>query len=146
MALRFKLQLVVVADDDQQVSVDDLVVLTKEHERLEQLGLTLAEAKALLLEVQRQVLGRQIAAFLASRTSCPSCGRSRGLKDQKTVVFRTVFGKLELMSPRLRRCPCQHTGQASSSPLVELLPEHTRKQASQRPVRSFEIDDNSTTL
>ena len=51
MALRFKLQLVVVADDDQPVCVDDLVVLDKDHERLEQLGLTLAEAKALLLDV-----------------------------------------------------------------------------------------------
>jgi hypothetical protein len=33
--------------------------------------------------------------------------------------------RLRLASPRLRRCPCQHTGPASSSPLVELLPEHT---------------------
>lgn len=33
MALRFKLQLVVVADDEQ-VSVDDLVVLNKDYERL----------------------------------------------------------------------------------------------------------------
>jgi hypothetical protein len=71
------------------------------------------------------VLTRQIAAFLASRTACPSCGRSRGTKDHKTIVFRTLFGKLELMSPRLRRCPCQHSGQASTNPLVELLPEHT---------------------
>jgi hypothetical protein len=38
-------------------------------------------------------------------------------------LFRTSFGKLELASPRLRRCPCQHGGQASISPLVELLPE-----------------------
>lgn len=30
-----------------------------------------------------------------------------------------------MAGPRLRRCPCQHTGQASASPLVELLPEHT---------------------
>jgi hypothetical protein len=59
MALRFKLQLVVVTDDDEQVSVDDLIVLNKEHERPEQLGLTLAEAKAMLLAVQRQVVGRQ---------------------------------------------------------------------------------------
>jgi EAL domain-containing protein (putative c-di-GMP-specific phosphodiesterase class I) len=63
MALRFKLQPVVVTGDGEQVSVDDLV-LNKDHERLEQLGLTLAEAKALLLELQRQVLTRQIAAFL----------------------------------------------------------------------------------
>jgi len=56
---------------------------------------------------------------------CPSCGRSRGIKDHKTIVFGTLFGKLELASPRLRRCPCQHTGRASMSPLVDLLPEHT---------------------
>jgi hypothetical protein len=42
MALHFKLQLVVVTDDDQQVSVDALVVLGKGYERLEQVGLTLA--------------------------------------------------------------------------------------------------------
>jgi hypothetical protein len=125
MALRFKLQLVVVTDDGEQVSVDELVVLNKDHERLEQLGLTLAEAKALLLEVQRQVLTRQPTAFLASRTACPSCGRRRGTKDHKTILFRTLFGKLALDSLRLRRCPCQQSGQASTSPLVELLPEHT---------------------
>jgi len=124
MALCFKLQLVVVADDEQ-VSVDDIVVLNKDHERLEHLGLTLAEAKVVLVELQRQVLTRQIAAFLAARTPCPTCGRPRGIKDHKTIVFRTLFGKLELASPRLRRCPCQHTGQASISPLVELLLEHT---------------------
>ena len=124
MALRFKLQLVVVADDEQ-VSVDDLVVLNKDYERLEQLGLTLAEAKTLLLELQRQILTRQIAAFLASRVPCPVCGRARGIKERKTIVFRTLFGKLELASPRLRRCPCQHRGPVSSSPLVELLPERT---------------------
>src|SRR5918911_313113 len=125
MALRFKLQLVVVTDDGEQVSVDELVALNKDHERLEQLGLTLAEARALLLELQCQVLTRQIAAFLASRTACPSCGRRRGVKDHKTILFRTVFGKLELASPRLRRCPCQHAGRATTSPLVELLPDHT---------------------
>jgi hypothetical protein len=110
---------------DQQVSVDDLVVLDKDYERLEQLGLTLAEAKALLLAVQRQILGRQSAAFLALRTPCPTCGRRRGIKDHKAIVFRMLSGQLELASPRLRRCPCRQSGPASTSPLVELLPEHT---------------------
>ena len=41
MPLRFKLQLVVMSDDDE-VCVDDVVVLDKQHERL---GLSLAEAK-----------------------------------------------------------------------------------------------------
>lgn len=46
MALRFTLQLLVVADDDQQVPVDDLVVLDNEYDRPEQLDLTFAAAKA----------------------------------------------------------------------------------------------------
>jgi hypothetical protein len=124
MPLRFKLQLVMIADDDDEC-VEDVVVLDKQHERLEHIGLSLAEAKTLLLELQRQVVSRQIAAFLTSRAACPSCGRIRGIKDHKTVVFRTLFGKLEFRSPRLRRCPCQHVGPSSTSPLVELLPEHT---------------------
>jgi hypothetical protein len=124
MPLRFKLQLVVMADENQEC-VDDVVVLDKRCERLEHIGLSLAEAKTLLLELQRQVVSRQIAAFLTTRAACPSCGRPRGIKDHKTVVFRTLFGRLKLASPRLRRCPCQHDGQLSASPLVELLPEHT---------------------
>jgi hypothetical protein len=124
MTVRIKLQLVVIADDEE-VCVDDVVVLDKQHERLEHLGLSLAEAKTILLELQRQVLTRQIAAFLATRVVCPSCDRPRGIKDRKNIVFRTLFGNLELTSPRLRRCPCQHDGQLSTSPLVELLSEHT---------------------
>ena len=58
MGLRFKLQLVAIGDDG--VSIDELVVLTKGHERLEQVGLTLAEAKALLLEAQRRIVTRQV--------------------------------------------------------------------------------------
>jgi len=83
MALRFKLQLVVVGDDDQPVSLDELVVLDKDYERLEQLGLTLAEAKALLMAVQRQVVDRQIAAFLASRPARRAVKRHQRSEDDR---------------------------------------------------------------
>ena len=46
MTVRIKLQLVVIADDEE-VCVDDVVVL---DERLEHLGPSLAEAKIILLE------------------------------------------------------------------------------------------------
>jgi hypothetical protein len=124
MAVRFKLQLVVMADDTE-VCIDDVVVLDKQHEQVEHIGLSIDEAKTLLGELQRQIVSRQIAAFLSTRAVCTSCGRRRGIKDHKTIVFRTLFGNLELASPRLRRCPCQHHGPLSTSPLVELLPEHT---------------------
>jgi hypothetical protein len=66
MSVRFKVQLVVMADD-HEVCVDDVAVRDKQHRRLAHIGLSLAEAKTLLLELQRQVLTRQIAAFLATR-------------------------------------------------------------------------------
>jgi hypothetical protein len=43
MALHFKLQLVLDTDGDEQVSMDERVVLNKDYERLEQVGLPLAE-------------------------------------------------------------------------------------------------------
>ena len=114
MALRFKVQLVMIAEDGEETA-HELVVLDKEHERIEQLGLSLAEAKLLLRELQQQVLERQVAAFLSSRAACPACGRAWGIKDHKPLRFRTLFGKLELASPRLRRCRCEpHTSRRRS--------------------------------
>ena len=31
--------------------------------------------------------------------SCSTRGRKRGIKDHKTIAFRTLFGKLDLVSP-----------------------------------------------
>ena len=82
MALRFKLQVVLV-DEDGEEAVVELAMLGKAYARAEQLGLSLAEAKSLLRELQRQVLERQGAAFLARCRACPACGQPRGLKEQQ---------------------------------------------------------------
>src|SRR5207253_6086183 len=74
MPVQLKVQLVSVAEDGSE-SAEDLLVLTKQHERLEQLGLTLAEGKQLLREVQRRVVQHQATVFLAAQTACPTCGR-----------------------------------------------------------------------
>ena len=119
MPVQLKLQLVSVAGGGSE-STEDVLVLTKEHERLEQLALTLAEGKQLLREVQRRVVQRQATACLATQTVCPTCGRERGSKDHKTLSLGTLFGKLSLDSPRVRRC-CRQAGQAASiSPVEEV--------------------------
>ncbi len=41
------------------------------------------------------------------------------------MIYRTVFGKLTLPSPRWYTCRCQTTEPRSFSPLAELLQEHT---------------------
>ena len=40
-------------------------------------------------------------------------------------MFRTLYGDVELNSPRLHRCPCQAgDGPATTSPLCDLIPDH----------------------
>ena len=62
--MRVKLQLVLCSDDGQEETVTDLITLKKDHQRVEHLGLTLAEAKQLLKTIQQRVLQRQVDTFL----------------------------------------------------------------------------------
>ena len=43
---------------------------TKPHDRLEQVGLSLAEARELLTRVQERVVGAQAVAFVADHRHC----------------------------------------------------------------------------
>jgi len=124
MPVQFKVQLVSVAEDGSE-STEDLLVVTKQHERLEQLGLSLAEGKQLLREVQGRVVRQQATAFLVGQTACPTCGRERSIKDHKTLGLRTLFGKISLDSPRVRQCCRQADGSASISPLTKLVSERS---------------------
>lgn len=124
--LRFKVQLV--AEDEDAVNGDEVIelaILEKDCERLEQLGLTLAESKEILGTLQQHVLERQAATFVEARRCCPGCGRRLGLKGRHTITFRTLFGDVALDSPRLRRCRCAFGEISTFSPLTHLLTEHT---------------------
>lgn len=125
---KLKLRLQLVAEDEEDSSVEEVVelaVLEKECERLEHLGLSLAESKEILGTLQRHVLERQAAIFVEDRRCCPDCGRHLGLKGHHTIAFRTLFGDVYLESPRLRRCRCDGAESATFSPLTDLLTEHT---------------------
>jgi hypothetical protein len=50
--MRLKVQLVISADDGRTDTTHEVTVLEKDCQRIEQLGLTLAEAKQLLTQLQ----------------------------------------------------------------------------------------------
>jgi hypothetical protein len=107
----------------REETVQDIMVVEKDCQRIEQGGLTLAEAKALLAALQQQIVGRQTMAFLATHTHCQACGTPLRMKGHHTLTFQTLFGILTLPSPRLRSCPCAPYATTTFSPLVDLLPE-----------------------
>jgi DNA repair exonuclease SbcCD ATPase subunit len=72
--MRVKLQIVLCSEDGHEESVTDIVTLKKDSQRIEQLGLTLKEAKQLLNTIQRRLLHHQVEAFLDRCSTCPDCG------------------------------------------------------------------------
>ena len=95
----------------------------------ETLGLTLAEGKAILAELQAAVVAEQVAAHEAAARRCLACGTDRGIKGHHSLTCRTAFGTLPLTATRLRRCRCAADrvagDRASFSPLADLLPGRT---------------------
>jgi len=57
-------------------AIQELACLERETEGLEELGISLTEAKALLAAQQKQVVEQQVAAYLADRNKCPHCAQS----------------------------------------------------------------------
>lgn len=128
--MKIRIQVVMEAEDGKPEKIEDITQLERISLQPEELGLTLAEAKSLLHGVQQTVVTAQIEKYLAQFATCEHCGRRRTRKGQHQIVYRTVFGKLKLTSPRLYACPCQNIGQHSSSPLTELLSTHTAPELS----------------
>jgi hypothetical protein len=92
----------------------------------ETLGLTLAEGKAILAELQAAVVAEQVAAHEAAARRCLACGADRGIKGHHPLTCHTAFGTLPLTATRLHRCRCGADpaagDRASFSPLADLLP------------------------
>jgi hypothetical protein len=104
--------------------VEDIVQLERGALRPEELGLTLMEAKAILHGMQQSLVTEQVAAYVGQYKNCPDCGARRTRKGHHPIVYRTLFGKCNLLSPRLYDCACRNNGRHSSSPLAELLTSH----------------------
>ena len=121
--MTFRLQLVAIGDSGQE-QVQEIARLEREGVQLETLGLTLAEGKLVLKNVQESVIQKQVHESLTRQRCCPDCGKLRQCKGHHDVTFRTLFGNVELKSPRLHHCPCRPHAEKSFSPLQGSLPEH----------------------
>jgi hypothetical protein len=69
-------------------------------------GLSLAEAREMLVALQHAVVHDQIVAFDAQRRHCRHCGRYRRIKDWRPRVFTTSLGEIRVRVPRVISCLC----------------------------------------
>ena len=78
-----------------------VAVLEREDQSVADLGLTLAEGRALLAQVQSMLVSHQAASWVAGHATCCRCGAMLAHKDCRAIVMRTVFGAVELASWRV---------------------------------------------
>jgi uncharacterized protein with PIN domain len=132
--MRIAIQAMISDVEGQDTRTQDIGVLEYDAEAAPAsgLGLFIGEAHQLLRQLQTVVLREQAARFVERVSRCRQCGSRLGVKDAKTIVYRTVYGKARLDSPRLYstcgRCGARATPARSFSPLADALPERTHPQ------------------
>jgi hypothetical protein len=106
------------------------------------LGLTIAEGKALLANLQEQIVTAQVQQHAASIKSCPQCGNAFRSKGYYLSTLRSVYGKVGMRVRRLRACPCSRSRAQSfstlftnKSPITPELRYITAKMAALVPFR-----------
>src|SRR4051794_3604818 len=89
----------------------------------ETLGLTQAQAKQLLAELQRHLIQAQTEEYCRSRRRCPRCGAQRPLKDRRPRQLRSLFGVVVVHAPRFAPCRCSVGHCQTLSPVGEIMPD-----------------------
>ena len=124
--MKIRIQVIIEHDDEtSETIVEEIGCIQRGHPRPETLGLTLEEGKALLGNIQREMVKQQIAEYVDEHRACRDCGRPHRRNGRHHITYRTLFGKMRLESPRFYTCPCQLREKKSCSPVVQLLPERT---------------------
>lgn len=87
------------------------------------LGMSLAEGKALLASAQQLMVRTQCEGIAIAHSACKQCSARLSVKGFHRRQIRTVFGRVEVRSPRVRHCRCNgKAAEASFSPLVGVVP------------------------
>jgi hypothetical protein len=123
--MKIKVQIIIEHDELDEPVVNEIACLCRGDLLPETMGLTLAEGKELLATMQAAMVKHQAQEYVDQQRSCPDCGKRRSNKGRHEIVWRSLFGKLRIKSPRLYRCSCQSRPTKSFSPLATLLPERS---------------------
>src|ERR1700733_6527603 len=111
--MEWTLRLVGMGIDGQSRSFDVMAISRPDGlGDIANLGITLTEAKQLLVRVQQQVVAEQANTHATFRPDCRSCGGTCHVKDWHPHRVATLFGEVRVRLPRLvcAGCGCGETG------------------------------------
>lgn len=124
--MKVRIQVIIQHDDEtSETIVEEIGCLQRGDARPETLGLTLDEGKALLGSIQQEMVKQQIAEYIEHQSTCQDCGQPYRRNGRHHITYRTLFGKMQLQSPRFYPCTCRSRERKSFSPVAYLLPERS---------------------
>lgn len=89
-----------------------------------ELGCSIEDGKAIMAEIQRVIVQREIDLYLEFSRTCLDCRSHRQIKDHRVRKIETVFGSVEVDSPRYRICQkCSPNTYFSFAPVSEIVPD-----------------------
>ena len=89
--MKFTIQVLIESPDALTLSVP-VQTIERSCERIEDVGLRLEEAKAILSGLQEQLVHQRLAEYLRDHRSCPCCHRIGAVKGYHALRFRSAFG------------------------------------------------------
>jgi hypothetical protein len=90
--MKVRIQVIVESDQGETQCVEDVAEFERGALQPDTLGLTLAEAKALLQGVQRTIVAEQTTAYLEAHRPCPACRAPRRCKGHHQLVYAPCLG------------------------------------------------------
>lgn len=121
--MRARITLEMISDDGETIATETVADLEKITRGAEDLGLSLAEGKALLAKLQQAMVATQVDLWLKENRE--TNGHRLRHKGYYPVTFHTLFGDIRLRSPRYALPnPEGSGGPATVSPLRQLIPDH----------------------
>lgn len=127
--MRIVLKMTLLSDDAHVESETELIRLERANYSEQQppvLGMTMNEAKSLLTATQQAMVVAQGQRIVGEASRCAGCGAPLKVKDRRQFVYRTLFSKMRLSSPRLSACPCRNSNSKQSfSPLANVLKDRS---------------------
>src|SRR5450755_2733867 len=95
-AMRVRVLLQITDDDGMASRAKKVAAFEKVTERPEDLGLSIAEAKAILAAAQHQVVDVQVGSWTNRHRGCEACGARRPSKGSYSLIFMSLYGDVRL--------------------------------------------------
>src|SRR5688500_9190229 len=108
-----RMKIKVIFEDGTEVKEENVAVIERNGLTQANLGLTLEESKDLTSNIQKALVEQQIENNIKVLKKCTCCLKDRTIKSYHNMVYRTLFGKLVLKSPRLNCCKCEGSSKSS---------------------------------